>query len=253
MFRNYLIIGIILFLFLNNNSINAQKKSGKLSYSTKIKSETYFDMALLPSNVQKFQQEVDAIIPSLTFSLEFNHSNSIFYMNPFLGLEKEDLATNIAIMTVRGDNVYYADLKKKKLLEQTNFLGEKFLVEMYADSIDWELKNEQKYIGKFLCYKAELLKERLGKHSEENKYIKHVVWFCPELTFNFGPFESFGLPGLVLEYSVGGLVFETTEIQLNDYDRLIKEPKDGQLISKQEFDRLGKNNFENKKQLMQTK
>lgn len=246
MFRIYFIIGIILFSLLNNNLINAQKKSGKLIYSVKIKPETYFDMSLLPSDVHKFQKEVDAIIPSLTFSLEFNNSNSLFYMNPFLGLEKEDLATQIAILTVRGSNVYYADLKKKRLLEQTNFLGEKFLVVMVADSMGWELKNEQKYIKDYLCYKAELVREKLGKYSGDNQHIKYVAWFCPELTFNFGPFESFGLPGLVLEYAVGGLTFEAAEIKLDGNDRQLKELKDGKLITKKEFDHLGKKSFERK-------
>ena len=67
-----------------------------------------------------------------------------------------------------------------------------------------------------------------------------TAWYAPELSFTFGPHESSGLPGLVLEYSNGKLVFGAKHIELSDNEITIDKPSNGKLVSQEEFNQIGK-------------
>lgn len=59
------------------------------------------------------------------------------------------------------------------------------------ETIDWEIKSENKEILGFSVQKA------LGSFAGRN----YVAWFAPELPFLDGPYKFSGLPGLILEIS----------------------------------------------------
>lgn len=55
----------------------------------------------------------------------------------------------------------------------------------------WNLLNEKKQIGKYLCQKA----------STNFSGRDWIVWFTAELPYSFGPWKLHGLPGLIVEAS----------------------------------------------------
>jgi GLPGLI family protein len=70
-----------------------------------------------------------------------------------------------------------------------NFLDDTFLVVENRKSIDWKITTEKKMIGKFECLKA------VGEFRNRT----YIVYFCPSIQSQFGPWKLNGLPGLILE------------------------------------------------------
>ena len=85
---------------------------------------------------------------------------------------------------------YFTNLKAKEIL----FIEGIAYIEILAKdtlNIAWELKEDQKRIGEFNCYKA-------TTNFKKNNY---TAWFTTEIPFSFGPWKFNGLPGIILEIS----------------------------------------------------
>ncbi|RXJ50293.1 GLPGLI family protein [Gelidibacter gilvus] len=79
-----------------------------------------------------------------------------------------------------------------KELTSRELLNSKYEVTVKEKDIDfnWQITNETKNIGKFICYKA-TTKNFRGRNYE--------AWFTYEIPVPAGPWKFHGLPGLILE------------------------------------------------------
>jgi GLPGLI family protein len=121
------------------------------------------------------------------------------------------------------------DLKEKVKLKKIDFLGDNFIIENKTKH-EWKLTQEQKEIGDFVCFKAILL---------NNKKLDIIAWYSPKIPVNFGPKGYGNLPGLILELSIGPIVYYASKIDLNPFDMIkINKPTNGKKMSEEEFENM---------------
>lgn len=178
-------------------------------------------------------------IKNVSYTLEFNRLNSLFYKLPVLESDVNEIKLLSIILGIR-DEKYYTD--KKVIINQKNSYGEDFLVEI--PFIKWEITKEERKIGDFICYKAIA---KIERENSKGKFIQKVVaWFTPEIPFNYGPKEYSGLPGLIIELKENkNLTFQLTNINKNKTKKIDK-PTKGKKITQKEFNALGKKMYENR-------
>ena len=143
------------------------------------------------------------------------------------------------LASIKGTDLLFAgyygivfDLKKK-LLSQSNLLGDNIFVEKHIVN-DWQLINEKKEINGFLCYKA----TSTNKIVYGEKVFNHPVtaWYCPTLPYNFGPNGYSGLPGLILELQVRNVVYGASKIELNSTETFKIETDKMKVLNEKEFE-----------------
>lgn len=139
-------------------------------------------------------------------NLYFNSGASVFYMKSLtanMPVEKEKSAPldddhevmNVSLVNNKGANVYYRDLKTRKLMCRASALNKKLKSKMYlfedegAERLDWVLREEFKNISGYYCQKATVLFR--GRNYD--------AWFTTEIPLPYGPWKLGGLPGLILE------------------------------------------------------
>tara|TARA_B110000046_G_scaffold182601_1_gene216952 strand:- start:3349 stop:4083 length:735 start_codon:yes stop_codon:yes gene_type:complete len=122
---------------------------------------------------------------------------------------------------------YYNSVVKKNIEQDCEMLGKCFLIE--TPLYEWEITQETKTIGNYLCYKAIITKEYKGRKSYT------IAWFTPQIPVNFGPRNYNGLPGLILELEKNSIIYTAKKIELNS-NRIIEiERPKGKGITQKEF------------------
>ncbi len=131
-----------------------------------------------------------------------------------------------------GESTYYTNSPDEQiLLEENSIVLEKRYLISYNFS-EWELLNETKKIGDYICYKATKKNEKL--RLDKNKQI--IVWYSPEIPVRFGPKLYNGLPGLALEVNKGPIIIRATKVELNLKEKfLLEKPKKGIKITSEDY------------------
>lgn len=173
-------IHFVLILFSIINCYSQNKRAATLIYSaTRI---------YTPSIVNREQISVyvaDDFIISKTQFLEKNETNKgeiIDDMTIFIDNESD----------IKKFNEIGIDLNNKTLTEyisESFVLNDYFAIQEPLPVMKWELKDEQKQIGDFLCEKAKTTFR--GRTYE--------VWYTTEIPITYGPWKFNGLPGLMVE------------------------------------------------------
>lgn len=210
---------------------NNFNRSIKLDTLSEIKKRVYAKM-------QGEKNEAIGLAEKTELILNFNSKSSFFFTLKSLEVKKGTMSTFKRMFGLRG--TYYTN--SLKTIEQKNSYGEDFLVSI--PKFKWDITNESKKIGNYICYKA--ITEREIKNYKGTFRIPIVAWFTPELPFNFGPKEYNGLPGLIIQLQQGRSLFYLSSIK-KIKDLKIKEPKKGKKITLQEFEKLSKKMFESLK------
>lgn len=238
---------VICFLFVFANLFSQKTfKSGKVVYSVKITPEMNSQRSLLLNGFGGFKRKMDNFSEKVKYTLEFNKENSLFYMNTDLALENEEGYSQLALVLNRADHVYFVDIKQKITIEQKPFLGDDFLVQSSSSDLEWKMINETKVIGDYTCYKATVKRRNNGPLKEEDRYSTYTAWYCPDISYNYGPFDFNNLPGLILELSIMDKSYIATTVEFNDNVIVLSKPTKGKLMTKEEFDKIGEKAFKNR-------
>ncbi|MCD8400995.1 GLPGLI family protein [Tenacibaculum finnmarkense] len=202
------ILVVIALFFLNN--IIAQSQQGIVIYKKSIERKIPTEKDKKASNFNKFQRvkkSIDKLLKNIEFELKFNVKESFFAVIPSLALE-ESRWGKLALAGY-GNNKFY-NAKNERLSEE-NIFGEDFLIS--NEQLNWQLKNETKKIGDYLCYKAIAIEKKM--YRGKMKEYPVIAWYCPEISSFFGPIGVAGLPGLILEVNKGNTKYMATKINLN--------------------------------------
>ena len=108
---------------------------------------------------------------------------------------------------------------------------------------NWQLHDETKFIGDYLCYKA----TNVYRVENEVRVFNHpvVAWYCPKLPYNYGPNGYSNLPGLILELQERNVVFGATKIDLDsDLDFDAEFLKTVKTISEEDLNKKLQEEFE---------
>ena len=226
---------LLLFALILGNSIVGQTQSGEIIYKV-VKNENYQpqDRGIGFNN---FREELNSIAENIRFRLVFNGQKSKFVLDKNLTIDREDFKTRTAIFILRGKSEFFTDLSGMYLIEQKEFAGDLFKIQSSFKDLNWNLVNESKKIGQYSCYKATSYRLSTSKDGTRKK-VPIVVWYAPEISTRFGPFEAVGLPGLVLEYNLAQFRFVAENIvfgEIKTSEDELAATKKGTLITVEDF------------------
>ena len=137
----------------------------------------------------------------------------------------------------------YVDLDEGRIVETHDLMGRTFRVVEQRPEYEWRLTSEQ----------AEHLGYMVIKATAEHDSTAIEAWFTPEIPVGGGPGPYGGLPGMILVLSVddGHTKYFATEIALGDVEEgLIKTPKEGKEMSREEYDELVAEKMDEMRKLM---
>jgi GLPGLI family protein len=136
----------------------------------------------------------------------------------------------VRINIKRSEAVVYKDLKAKKQLTATEFMGRKFLISDEVGKRAWKMTAESKSILGYPCTKAVF--------QDTADVIE--AWFTLAIPVGAGPGSFDGLPGLILEVNKndGESVIKATAVALEPLEEEIEKPAKGKKVSKKEYDEI---------------
>jgi GLPGLI family protein len=237
---------IVLFVCIST-ALYAQDFQGKAYYFSKSTMElgSFGDRMSEAQKKQVFENLKNRL--EKTYILTFNKEESLF--------KEEDKLDAISGATdtwgknfTPGDQ--YKNIKTNTLFQSQEFYGKKFLVKDNLLTINWEMSSETKQIGQYTSFKATAMipSSQLSWYdfswaelSEDNKegavnMTKVVAWYSPQIPVSQGPLEYWGLPGLILEVSVGNTTMLCSKIIMNPKEKeVIEAPEKGKEVTKLEY------------------
>jgi len=226
--------GLILFAaFLSCATLYGQTTSGIIEYE----------------NVVKMDIQVDGLPPEVVAQLPKEQKNKkILYFNPqasvyqnpaekekqeSTGYKQDDIVINISHEI--PDEKTYIDIPGKKLIEQKDLMGRLFLIESAAENRKWKMTGKQKKILGYACSEAVGI----------SKTDTVTAWFTSSIPVNIGPDDIIGLPGMVLEATMGNLTVKALKVTPDaNVASYIKKPKNGKKVTKEEYEKLKKEKME---------
>ena len=243
-------------VFLLSYNPRPQEFQGKAYYFSKSKMELGNWGARMSAEQKKQIAERLKNRLEKTYVLSFNKEESLFK-------EEEKLDALSGATDSWGKNFaqgeQYKNIKENALVQRQEFYGKRFLVKDKLQDIEWEIGDETKQIGQYMCIKATALiptKEltwydfswsdirqtpAAASGTEDNKEpeIKMTLveaWYTPTIPVSHGPGEYWGLPGLILEVNAGNTTMLCSKIVLNPKERIkIEAPEKGKEITKSEY------------------
>lgn len=204
---------IILFFSI---SISAQIQSGKVTYVASMTpiTDKKIDSLTKKSDLKNvkmntWMRDILKNTPNVNAYLEFDDGESMYYVEE--KMEVDGKATlNMNRISAGGDNKIYKNTKTKEYLKEN--IRENLLIE--KEEKKWQITQESKQIGKYLCFKA------IDIESTNTK-MKPIVWFTPQIPVSFGPLEYNGLPGLVILVEMYNRRISASKIVLNPKEKIV--------------------------------
>ncbi|MFG4001276.1 GLPGLI family protein [Flavobacterium aquidurense] len=214
---------ILFFLFYS--IISFAQHSGVVNYKVLMP----LNSKAIGTSTESFFNDVKKIGDSYHYTLEFNTTQSHFFLNEIMKKDqdvKNEIAASVASILI-GESNYY-DRKKKISVNENN---QGVLLEDKFDKV-WEISTESKTIQNYLCYKATYIKYYVKNENTTSRVI--TAWFAPSLPYSFGPKGYNGLPGLVLELNEKDIVLFVDTITIQEKPIEIKFPK-GKIITEEDY------------------
>lgn len=210
-------------LALSVAAANAQQMLGSISYDRSLNTETGFES--LPEEIRNAIQA-----QKMKKILYFNADASLFQDD----LNEENLPTGTGDVKVsfRGapEEKIFVDLKKREQVAQKDILGKLFLVTEPLANLKWKTSGRQKKILDLDCMEAYSVSA--GEKSDTT-----FAWFTTAIPVSSGPEGFGGLPGMILELSMGQgkITYSAVNIATDDNQKLLKAPTKGKKVSKEAF------------------
>jgi len=187
----------------------------------------------------KIREGVNKNIANLKYELYCNSFKSLFFLEEKMELEENTYYKIASIIGGKGH--FYKNIKDKIKFKQSEISGHKFNILNDFNEYQWNITKETKIINGFLCYKATTTLQEYDYLRKRANTFSPEAWFTTEISYPFGPNGFDGLPGLVLEASLNSkTIYYATKIEYNttDCDQILKKPKGGEDISKDDFLKL---------------
>ncbi|UPT69287.1 MAG: GLPGLI family protein [Flavobacterium sp. JAD_PAG50586_2] len=225
---------IVIFILFINVGFSQGYKSGKVTYIiSKIKERNPQIKEVIDIKIEEMLEEESR---KQEFILEFSTKKSSFRLakkleNTDTGSMEYQLQQIARFRYSRHYNIF-VDMESKINIMERN---EGVLVKESLNTPNWNITNEEKFIGDYKCYKAIYVKKFIGRDKKEKTKIIES-WFCPTLPFSYGPKEYHGLPGLILELTENENTLYAKNIELFETENEIVFPK-GRTVTMEEYER----------------
>lgn len=195
------------------------------------------DVEIKNSSLSEMYKIAQANVDYVSFQLKFNKDKSEFSIIDNLELEENTIKLVKIFSKYKGkifienDSVYSEkEIDNKDYILISNF------------NFEWEVTNENKKIGNYVCYKA--IGEQIVTNKTNIIHLPITAWFCPEIPFQFGP-NGFGkLPGLIFELQVDSVTYGLKSLKMNENKLKFSKIDTNKIISKEKYDEIiNKNNL----------
>lgn len=156
--------------------------------------------------------------------------NEAFYKLQSRESSASSLQTENVTMTISDPekkSEYYINAKNLTYTKKVDIAGKNFIVSGKLAKNKWKITSETKKIGNYKVQKATM--------GEGEEYVE--AWFAPELPFQFGPEQYWGLPGLIIELKAIPLYYIATDIKPVDNQKLTP-PTKGKKVTEQELEKI---------------
>ena len=123
-------------------------------------------------------------------------------------IQEKNGVSNVYVSGRKNKTTKYYYNTNKDFYFRDNFENEIFLVKEVSKFPKWELINETKNIGGFICKKAKV----------DFRGRTYFAWYSEKIALPFGPWKARGLPGIILEFYEKNYVFyiRTTKILIDN-------------------------------------
>lgn len=263
--KTFLIKTSTLFLLFFAISVTAQDFQGKATYMSKTTLDIDFSASGIPADRIKMIKERMKNNLERTYEFTFNKTASIYKQEEQLeqagGPGGRRGGMRMMMFGGGASGKYYKNIQTKTSTKENEFSGKNFLVKDALISYKWEMEQETKMIGNYLCFKATTTIERrarpeiqIGRRSPEEreaqekkmKELENVMevipvtaWYSMDIPVSNGPGDYWGLPGLILEVDAGETKILCTKVVLNPKEKTdISEPKKGKVTTQEEYDKI---------------
>ena len=143
-------------------------------------------------------------------SLTFTNKESIYSIEDNLQNDGKS-KLNMNRILAGANDIYYKNIESEENYHESSTFGELMLIEI--ESKKWQITQESKKIGYYVCYKAIDI-------ASKNTKMKPVAWFTPLIPVSFGPKDYSGLPRLILEIEMFSSKIVGTKIVLNSTEEI---------------------------------
>lgn len=276
--KDYLLKISTLILLLFTISLNAQDFQGKATYFSKTTLDIDFASSGMPADRVKMMKERMKSNLEKTYQFTFNKTASLYKQEA--QLEQPGGSSGgrggMRMMMIGGgaSGNYYKNIQAKNSTKENEFSGKNFLVKDDLITYEWQMEQDTKMIGNYLCFKATTTIERqarpemkFGRRSPEEreaeekkaKELENVMevitvtaWYTLDIPVSNGPGDYWGLPGLILEVDAGDTKIFCTKIVLNPKEQVsISEPTKGKEVTQEEYDTIVEEKTEEMKERFQ--
>jgi len=246
------------------STIQAQKISGIATYESKMSIEDKISTKEgsngATEEIMDMVKEMMKSLSEKTFTLTFNENVSLYEEDDNILPGDNAFGESIKMISALTYGIYYKNPKEGYYAQAKEIFDKEFTVKDSLEVFNWELGTETKQIGNYTCFKAtatktndlsgfEKFKDEQEKEEENStnflsmidipKETKITAWYTPEIPISQGPFNYWGLPGLIMEVSDGTTTILCSKIVLNPKKKIqIKEPKKGKIVTEKEFQKI---------------
>ena len=266
----WMVAAVVFFAFAKANTLQAQQEFKAIAHfiaQTKfdIKEDTTQSKDPIQDEMKRKFREALSKGSQQEYKMEFTGTESVY--DKVVELAKPTVGSEFSISFSNNKGVgatIYKNLSQQMYYKESEIFGKEFLIKDSFPTYNWQLSQETKQIGNYLCYKAtyvpeltEIQKEAQKKREEEKEaggLLAQIAtdndrtitaWYTPEIPISNGPGEYQGLPGFILEVKEKNTVLLCTKIEINPAENLkIKQPKSGKEINQKEFDALYKMKYD---------
>lgn len=244
------ILFLIWFLIIGFHSGFSQQLTGRVYYKASNQIMIRIDSTEMSPQEIAEAQEIMKKPWQRDFILTFSQTESNWRQAETLeGVSEQSGEGEMTInLSGNGNEILYKNLVDQKYVQEQEFMGRQFLIQDSLEPKNWKLSGETKKIGEYTAQKATFNQlvdsRRFSSGMEEMEEVKDTlqvtVWFTPQIPVANGPENYFGLPGLILEVHNGGRTYSCEKIELNPTENPveIRIPKQGKVLSSEEFDQM---------------
>lgn len=192
------------------------------SYSQIIKS-TYILDHLRSMNLDSNDSTESPIKPE-TFSFSYSNQKSLYEKIPS---QKSSIDTSYIehngvkhesynSVIIANVDITYKDLKNNKIIKEYSVKNKDFSAKDKLIDYEWTKTEETKIISGYNCKKA----------TTKKAFVPTTAWYTEEIPINDGPYDFWGLPGLIIKVELDGYSTITLDkIKISDENFEVKEPK----------------------------
>lgn len=185
----------------------------------------------------KIEYEMVSSLEGLTkydASVVFNSNYSLYEYKPSKEeiFHSEEITDDGSVsVTIKDSLPHYliVNKRKNKIFEKAKLLTTKehIAIEEEIPIINWELIDETKTIGSYICHKA----------TTTFRGRNYIAWYSLDLPYNIGPWKLNNLPGMILEANddENMVVFYLKSITIPFKSEIIDFSANSKKITKKEY------------------